>query len=489
MKPVISLSGRGPVFGSSELGAARELSSTYLHPLSEFLSLFTPQRVGRPGASAPLWDRAPGSAGSVEVWQLPPFSNPVDHYLPVIEETVGSGAGAIVVVPEVREGSTVLEDLASKLGTITAPVHSSIDEAARSAALWSAASGKVKVLLGGRAAVFAPGMALGLIIVHSEHDVSFKDQRAPYYDARLAALARTQAVGARLILASRTPSVSTIHIAATRGWKLKVPDRQLMRASWPIVEVVEPAPRSPVPRRAIAAILGSKRAGGKSLILLPRRLRTKAGPGPEQVASAVSKIVPDASISRADRGSLEPGQLSQALDADVVVATELAVAEIDHPWFQTCVVLGVDSFLQKHSGRAVEDAFALIFEAATWLRAPAGRSRLLLETSEPEHHLVQGITRGDPGFFIRNELAARLDAGSPPYTTMVRLRAGDMPPDELLTQIRSLSGVEVMGPIPDERGYEMLIRLQDRSEGLASLGTIIRSSSDRLVAEVDPREW
>lgn len=494
LKPIAAMSGKTRVFDDALLETARGLARTYIQPLSSYLSLFTPDRLGRPSKKTiGVQQNSPHPEGPrdwVSVKQLSLVSRASSAYEELIQGALARGDGVILIVPEVSEGSTVIEDIVGAFPDSVAVVHSGLDPAQRSKALWEIAAGEKRIAIGGRAAAFVPPMGSTLTIVHAEHDGSLKDQRSPYYDAREVAIERTHRTGGRVVLASKSPSVWALGNAMTRGWQLDVAPRQQTRSVWPIVEVVEP-PRTGLPRRGIAALLEAKKLGKRSIVLLPRARSTRAGPGPEQVVKAIARVVPQAKIARADRTGLgsDPGHLRQALMADVVVATSAAISDVPRPTFHTCLLLGIDSYLQMPSGRAVEDAFTQIFEAATWVIDLRSKGRLLLETTEPEHRLVQAVTRGDPAFFARHELDVRKGSMSPPFVTMVRLTFKAQPSDELTSALRELPGCLVLGPVPSERGMELMLNIADRRPGLDALGTIIRQSAERALVEVDPRDW
>jgi primosomal protein N' (replication factor Y) len=79
----------------------------------------------------------------------------------------------------------------------------------------AARSGKGRLVIGARSAIFCPLENLGLIIVDEEQDHSYKqDDPAPRYNARDLALKRGQIAGAVVVLGSATPSVESYHAAA-----------------------------------------------------------------------------------------------------------------------------------------------------------------------------------------------------------------------------------------------------------------------------------
>lgn len=68
---------------------------------------------------------------------------------------------------------------------------------------------EVDVVIGARSAVFAPLTNLGIVIVDEEHELTYKSEQTPKYDARHVARARCNINGALLLLGSATPSIGT----------------------------------------------------------------------------------------------------------------------------------------------------------------------------------------------------------------------------------------------------------------------------------------
>ena len=544
LSPIASVSGRGPVFDEALLAMARRLARRYVHPVSTILSLFTPPRLQRGAFESPALPLVPPLTPQITVMRPSLRDDIVERYVAEISAGLDKGKGTIVAVPEVREGSRVLESLAAKFPDDTAIVHSGLDDAERSRNIWNVAAGKAKVVLGGRASLFVPPFDLAKIIIHDEDDRSFRDQRTPYYDAREVAIERARVTGASVLLVSSTPSLTSIHESS---WELEEPDRTTERAAWPIVEVVKP-PRTGMARRAIAAIIETRRRGQQSLVLLPRAHSTKAGLGPEAVAAFLERVVPGARISRADRPGLgqRPGALVEALKADVIVATEAALAEVQRPPVSLAVALGVDTYFQRPSVSAAEDTFGLLYGLATLVAGIVPKGRLVVETESSDHHVVQALVRGDYRYFASHELEVRKESSNPPFVSLVRLRTNSArhfdfrgsaasgaqdsvlrgaatppnppsffrgsaasgaqdsvlrgaatPPNpptlegkDLMEQLRGLPGVEVLGPIEAEGGgAEILLKVIDLETILDQLGSIVSLRKGDIHVEMDPRQW
>lgn len=511
LSDIAAVSGQASLFDQALLTTARAVARRYVQPVASVLSLMTPARMGGrrlPEISATGDETKEAidlGASRKTLWMLGPLEDPVARYVEMIEGVLAKGLGTIVMVPEVKEGSRVLDRLASRFVDDVALVHSGVDEPERSKHLWEVARGQRRVVLGGRAAVFAPAFECGLVIVHNEHDRSLKEQRSPYYDARMVAEIRARETGADLLMASPSPSIGW----SSRGgeWEWVSPDRSVERRGWPMVEIVEPAAGGRLPRRVIAAIIETRSQSKKVVVLSPRVGGVSAGTGVREVASYLQRVVPSASISMIARpiGAEEPSggkdeaELMRGLESDVIVATTAVLADVDRPPIGCGVVLGFDAVLARPYGRAVEDATQELWELARWVGGSyPERGRVVLETRNSDHHAVQGLVRGDYQFFATRELERRKAEESPPFVTLIRLR-GPID-DDTTAKLRALPGTQVLGPAPDpdagrlpasRKGHRLtaLLKVADIEAVLDPLREALWSADIGILVEVDPKEW
>ncbi|GBD31267.1 Primosomal protein N' [bacterium HR33] len=128
-------------------------------------------------------------------------------YLEALRRELEEGRGAIVLVPEIALTAQTVARVRGVFGDTVAVLHSGLSEAERVDAWYAVASGRRKVVVGARSAVFAPVAKLGALVVDEEHDPSYKNGEAPRYHARDVALRRARLAGARVILGSATPSL------------------------------------------------------------------------------------------------------------------------------------------------------------------------------------------------------------------------------------------------------------------------------------------
>ncbi len=141
-------------------------------------------------------------------------SGKTEVYLRAIQDTLESGGGVIMLVPEVALTPQTVARLRSRLEAI-APGHrcvvwhSHLSEGERLDGWLALASGEVRIAVGARSAVFAPVRDLRLIVVDEEHEPAYKQDESPRYHGRDVAVMRARICGAHCLLGSATPSLES----------------------------------------------------------------------------------------------------------------------------------------------------------------------------------------------------------------------------------------------------------------------------------------
>ncbi|MCZ7648516.1 MAG: primosomal protein N' [Planctomycetota bacterium] len=167
-------------------------------------------------------------------------SGKTEVYLRALQAARRQGRQGIVLVPEIALTPQTAHRFESRLGRArVAVLHSHLTEGERAEAWRAARAGEIDAVVGARSALFAPLPNLGCIVVDEEHEGSFKQDSAPRYHAREAAVERGRLAGAVVILGSATPSLESVHAAAQgRYARLVLPGRVLGYAL-PGVRVVD----------------------------------------------------------------------------------------------------------------------------------------------------------------------------------------------------------------------------------------------------------
>jgi primosomal protein N' (replication factor Y) len=168
-------------------------------------------------------------------------SGKTEIYLQCIRGVVGSGAQAIVLVPEIALTPQTVRRFTDRFKRV-AVLHSGLSATERHRFWQRIAMGHADVVVGARSAVFAPVPNLGVIVVDEEHEASYKQDTAPRYHARDVAIKRAQLQNAPVILGSATPSLESYervkHAREANYHYVAMPNR-VMGLSLPHVELVD----------------------------------------------------------------------------------------------------------------------------------------------------------------------------------------------------------------------------------------------------------
>ncbi len=140
-------------------------------------------------------------------------SGKTEIYLRIIAEAIKLDKEAIVLVPEIALTPQTNERFRSRFDDEVSVLHSGLSDGERYDEWNKINNGEVKIVVGARSALFAPFRNIGLIIVDEEHENSYKQDRAPRYNARDVAVMRGYRENAVVILGSATPSLESYYNA------------------------------------------------------------------------------------------------------------------------------------------------------------------------------------------------------------------------------------------------------------------------------------
>jgi len=135
-------------------------------------------------------------------------------YIELIADTLRHHRQAILLIPEISLTYQNVVRFYHAFGDRISILHSRLTQAERYDQFERAKMGDIDVMIGPRSALFTPFEHLGLIIIDEEHELSYKSESVPRYDAREVARKRAALEGAILVLGSATPSMESYYAAA-----------------------------------------------------------------------------------------------------------------------------------------------------------------------------------------------------------------------------------------------------------------------------------
>ncbi|WP_444963065.1 primosomal protein N' [Nocardiopsis sp. M1B1] len=436
------------------------------------------------------------------VWNALPGTGWADAVAVAAAQTLAAGRGTVIVVPDGRDVQAVDHALEQRLGGGRyAALTADLGPAERYRRWLSVLRGGVRVVVGTRAAVFAPVRDLGLVVLWDDGDDVHADPHAPYPHARTVLSMRAHRAGAGALIGGHTRTTDA-QLLVESGWAHPLTaDRATLRRRAPVVRAAgddrelardEAARSARMPSVALRAAREAARTG-PVLFQVPRRgyLNTLACAGCREPARCDSCrgplavrgshampscgwcgrvagqwACPECGVTRmravvvgARRTAEELGRafpsltvrtsgreevLSRVADApSLVVATPGAEPVADNG-YAAAVLLDGWALLNRMDLRASEEALRRWLNAGALVR-PGGTVVVSADASLP---VVQSFVRWDPTGFAERELAERRELGFPPAVAMASVTGAPEHVRELLDQIELPEGAELLGPVP-----------------------------------------
>ncbi|MGF1510984.1 MAG: primosomal protein N' [Myxococcota bacterium] len=495
-------------------------------------------------------------------------SGKTEVYLHTVEGCLNAEKGAIVMVPEIGLTPMLEARFRARFGEQVVVLHSELSSGERARRWMDLRRGRKRVALGPRSTVWAPVNHLGLIVVDEEHDDSYKQSSDVRYHARDLALTRAHHAGASIVLGSATPSMESHKLALDGRLERLRLDHRIGGTSLPEVSLVDlsQTPKdqmfSSELRRQLAetlerrdqAILFLNRRGFNTLIVCGgcqkpfgcphcdtnltfhrkeqklrchhcgffRPLSTPCpgcgaqtpesfGAGTERVEAELKALFPSIRTARLDRDSVGTPKQLQALltafgsgEADVLLGTKMVTKGHDFPNVSLVGVILADASLAFPDFRAHESTFQLLTQTA----GRAGRrdrvGKVVIQTLQPEHPVLQLSTHHDVDGFLDLELGQRARGKMPPYyrLSMVRCEGRDpLRTEHLIERISAkvrATGLDVLGPteapigkLKDKFRFRFLVRSESAGPMLKALHQIVADKTPGIdvVIDVDPRDF
>ena len=169
-------------------------------------------------------------------------SGKTEIYLQAIRAALNRERTAIVLVPEISLTPQTVERFKGRFADAqdtVAVLHSHLSEGERHDEWHKIHSGRARIVIGARSAVFAPLKNLGLIVVDEEHETTYKQEEAPRYHARDVAVVRAKIEKCVVVLGSATPSLESYHNAAIGKYRLVTLTERVDQKQMPLMRVID----------------------------------------------------------------------------------------------------------------------------------------------------------------------------------------------------------------------------------------------------------
>lgn len=205
-------------------------------------------------------------------------SGKTEVYLQLINKVLNEGKSSMMLVPEISLTPQTVDRFIARFGQDNiAVLHSKLSVGERYDQWYKIKSGKAKIVIGARSAMFAPVNDLGIIIIDEEHDSSYKSEISPRYNVKDVARYLGKKYDIPIVYGSATPDMDTYYRALKGDIELLELTKRANNSSLPNVEVVDlkqelaNGNRSMISRKLYEAIEKNLQAKKQTILFLNRR--------------------------------------------------------------------------------------------------------------------------------------------------------------------------------------------------------------------------
>jgi primosomal protein N' (replication factor Y) len=236
------------------------------------------------------------------------------------------------------------------------------------------------------------------------------------------------------------------------------------------------------------------------------------GPGIERIAEEVAELFPEArrvllssDLTPSIADLRETLREIEAHEVDVIIGTQLVAKGHHFPGLALVGVIDADLGLAQGDPRAAERTFQLLSQVTGRAGRDAIKGRGLIQTYMPEHPVIAALVSGDRDTFYEREIAARRDAGMPPFGRLAAIlvtassrEAAEGYAREVARHAPQAAKIQVLGPaeaplsvIRGRYRYRLLVKATREADLQAYLRLWLseapRARGDiRLTVDIDP---
>lgn len=198
-------------------------------------------------------------------------------YLRSAEECLKNGRDVLILVPEIALATQTEAHFVSRFGDKVVLMHSGLSASERFDQFSLALTGKARIVIGARSAIFAPLRDPGLIVVDEEHDGAYKQEDSFRYNGRDIAVLRGRYHKSVVLLGSATPSVTSYSHTVTGKYTLIQLHKRVAGQELPEVNVIDLNLREKKKDQSIIgpelhdALCHNLEQGKQSILLMNRR--------------------------------------------------------------------------------------------------------------------------------------------------------------------------------------------------------------------------
>lgn len=232
------------------------------------------------------------------------------------------------------------------------------------------------------------------------------------------------------------------------------------------------------------------------------------GMGTEKIEDEISELFPSAKVSRLDydstktkHGHSDVISKFENREIDILVGTQMVTKGLDFDHVSLVGIINADQLIHHPGYRSHERAFQLIIQVAGRAGRKHKRGRVVIQTADPAHPVIQNVLTNDYKRMYEHELLNRKQFGYPPFTRMVevtfehkKVQTVEQAALYVINETRKYRQGIILGPAPPfvskiNNYYirEAMIKSSKEHKDLTPAKNALREVMDKLKALPDLR--
>lgn len=421
-------------------------------------------------------------------------------YIKLIIEALNRKKGSIFLVPEISLTTQMVNGLKKIFGDNISIIHSKMTPAKKKAEWEKIYSGKSKIVIGARSAIFAPVNNLGYIIMDEEHENTYKQEDNARYHTRNVALKRAMLEDCKVIFGSATPSFETYYYAQKGSIKLLELNERYNGATLPEVEVVNLEDEEGYLSKTLLKNMKETISKGEQVILILNRkshsIQVKChecneklkcprcsvnlqyykqinmlkcshceynvkmyekcpncesskfnflGMGTEKLEEELEELFGKENILRMDSTTMKTNSLLKKAYTDfinqkyqILVGTQIVAKGFHFPNVTLVGVINSDQILQFSDFRAGEKTFQLVTQAAGRSGRGDKKGKVIIQTYNSDSNLIESIKNSDFKRYYEEDMSLRELVKLPPFVKYIKIIVSSKKEEKSKKQINDI---------------------------------------------------
>ena len=421
-------------------------------------------------------------------------------YIKLIIEALNRKKGSIFLVPEISLTTQMVNGLKKIFGDNISIIHSKMTSAKKKAEWEKIYSGKSKIVIGARSAIFAPVNNLGYIIMDEEHENTYKQEDNARYHTRNVALKRAMLEDCKVIFGSATPSFETYYYAQKGSIKLLELNERYNGATLPEVGIVNLEDEEGYLSKTLLKNMKETISKGEQVILILNRkshsVQVKChecneklkcprcsvnlqyykqinmlkcshceynvkmyekcpncesskfnflGMGTEKLEEELEKLFGKENILRMDSTTMKTNSLLKKAYTDfinqkyqILVGTQIVAKGFHFPNVTLVGVINSDQILQFSDFRAGEKTFQLVTQAAGRSGRGDKKGKVIIQTYNSDSNLIESIKNSDFKSYYNEDMSLRELVKLPPFVKYIKIIVSSKKEEKSKKQINDI---------------------------------------------------